>query len=233
MNMKKIASLLLAVSAFFVMSFQSFASTPVMFYVNLTVKVPVVGNMPNVFVAGDFNCFDKTQQWNPLPMVHIGNGVYNAMVNSCYGNINYKYMLGNSWVNVERDASGKDIPNRTVLLPYGTYQVNTNDTVASWANLVNVKVSVPSTTTKADVVYMGTSTSNWQANAVALKRNADGTWFTPLYVKPNSQLQFKYTLGTWTTVEKKATGAEISNRVINMGTTGFSINQSVAKWSGR
>lgn len=55
---------------------------------------------------------------------------------------------------------------------------------------------------------------NWRADGLALVRNEQSVYTAQVQVQVGTQLEFKFTQGSWATVEKSSEGREISNRTV-------------------
>ncbi len=76
----------------------------------------------------------------------------------------------------------------------------------------------------------------WQADGLELKRDKDGLYRGRFEADRGARLEFKFTLGSWQTVEKNADGGEIANRSIIVGEGGVDdegrkYEFRVAKWA--
>ncbi|MGB0367903.1 MAG: alpha/beta hydrolase-fold protein [Flavobacteriales bacterium] len=99
----------------------------------LTLHITVPQNTPlldDIYVAGNFN------SWNPADAATVltanSDGSYQLTFNPPVGNVEFKFTRGD-WPNVEADASGIDIGDRTVY--YGGGQQTENLNVESWIDL--------------------------------------------------------------------------------------------------
>lgn len=75
--------------------------------------------------------------------------------------------------------------------------------------------SIPDYTPTEDVIYIAGDLNGWDtANPdFALAKNTSDTWEITLPNEPlGTTIQFKFTRGDWSTVEKGAQGEEIANR---------------------
>ena len=80
------------------------------------------------------------------------------------------------------------------------------------ADVTTFRVSVPSGTT--GTVYLAGSFQGWNPGdaAYALTDAGANVWEITLFLPDGVPIEYKFTRGTWGTVEKSATGAEIANR---------------------
>ena len=105
-----------------------------------------------------------------------------------------------------------------------------------------IQVTVPSTTdASGHSVYitgtlsrLGSGLPDWDPAGVALTRVDATRWTVTLTGIAPAQIEYKYTLGEWSHVEKDAGCAEISNRMFNLpaGSAGsLTVNDTVQNWS--
>lgn len=81
-------------------------------------------------------------------------------------------------------------------------------------------VKVPADTPKDAVVYLCGShpaTGAWQEPGVPLSRLDDGRFHLELNLPAGTRLEYKFTLGSWTTVEKNESFGDVSNRTLSVG----------------
>jgi hypothetical protein len=73
----------------------------------------------------------------------------------------------------------------------------------------------------------------WNPGGVSLTRVSATQWTITLTGKEGTQIEYKYTLGSWDYVEKGASCDEVANRTLTLsyGTTGIQIvNDLVLNW---
>src|ERR1044071_6706174 len=75
-------------------------------------------------------------------------------------------------------------------------------------------VHAPRTSPDAKIYIAGNvaTLGNWRPDGLKLRHNADGTWGGSINVPRGQAVEFKVTCGSWETVEKSASGADIANR---------------------
>jgi hypothetical protein len=106
---------------------------------------------------------------------------------------------------------------------------------------VTFNVTVPATTdaTGMSVYIAGTlqrldgNLPEWNPGGVSLTRVSATQWTITLTGKEGTQIEYKYTLGSWDYVEKGASCDEVANRTLTLsyGTTGIQIvNDLVLNW---
>ncbi len=97
---------------------------------------------------------------------------------------------------------------------------------------VTFHVTVPGATPAGDVVYVTGDFQAWNpaSPASALTKQPDGTWTIALTLAAGAPAQFKFTRGSWATVEKGASGEEIANRTLTP-IAGGSYDFTVQHWA--
>ena len=94
-----------------------------------------------------------------------------------------------------------------------------------------LRVTVPGSTPPADIVYLAGDIQGWVPGSPswALAKQPDGRWTIAVPFTAGQTLQFKFTRGTWETVEKGSSGEEIANRTL-APVDGATYDLSVATW---
>lgn len=105
---------------------------------------------------------------------------------------------------------------------------------------VTFNVTVPAVTPPGDTVYIAGSLHlldggypEWDPGATALSQLDASTWTITFTGREGTELQYKYTLGSWDYVEKGPACEELDNRVVILqyGGSGVqTINDTVANW---
>jgi len=105
---------------------------------------------------------------------------------------------------------------------------------------VEFNVTIPAYTPADRLVYIAGTLNRldgglpeWNPGGVVLTRVTDNLWTITLTGKETTQIEYKYTLGSWDFVEKDALCGEIANRQLTLsyGTNGTQIvNGNVPNW---
>jgi predicted alpha/beta superfamily hydrolase len=93
--------------------------------------------------------------------------------------------------------------------------------------------SIPAYTPPADIIYIAGNFNSWEPGdpAYALVKGADQKWTYISAVAPEGTIiQYKFTRGTWETVEKGANGEEIANRTFTFG-NGDTVHAIIYNWA--
>jgi predicted alpha/beta superfamily hydrolase len=94
--------------------------------------------------------------------------------------------------------------------------------------------SLPAYTPPQDSIYIAGNFNGWEPGlpAYMLHKNAQGKWSITLPAQASGTvLKFKFTRGSWATVEKGSGGEEIPDRTYTFGTAD-SVDITIANWAG-
>jgi glucoamylase len=219
--------------------------------VNVTVPVNTDASGDTVYLAGNLSALGLGQSdWaaNGVPMTRVSAGKWTATIEATADStLSYKYDLGGSWNNVEKNADCADISNRSMSVNGGTE----NDTVANWGgpgacgdSTAVIDVTVPSGTPGGDTVYLsgnydvlGTgipSSDDWIPTDYPMIQTGPDTWTLTVTGVPAASFQYKFTLGSWNNVEESSNCAFIPNRTFGFDTADatYTASDTVAAWEG-
>ncbi|MFI5062365.1 MAG: glycoside hydrolase family 15 protein [Streptosporangiales bacterium] len=218
--------------------------------VNVTVPVNTDASGDTVYLAGNLSALGLGQSdWaaNGIPMTRVSADTWTATVSAAADTtLSYKYDLGGSWNNVEKNTACGDIGNRSMSVNGGTV----NDTVANWGgpaacgnSTAVINVTVPATTPSGDTVYLsgnydvlGTgipSGDDWIATDYPMIKTGTDTWSLTITGVPVAAFQYKFTLGSWNNVEESASCGFIPNHTFGFNSAGtYTANDTVAAWEG-
>lgn len=102
------------------------------------------------------------------------------------------------------------------------------------AQVTFVADSIPAYTPPADYLYIAGDFNGWDPGDIhyRLAKNEDQNWQVTLPARQEgTQIQFKFTRGSWATVEKGPNGEEIANRTFTYG-NGQTVHVIIYNWSG-
>jgi len=94
--------------------------------------------------------------------------------------------------------------------------------------------SLPVSTPIVDSLYIAGNFTGWEAGLpqYMLHKNSGGKWSITLAAQPpGTIIQFKFTRGSWASVEKGTTGAEIPNRTFSYTSGSSSVDITIANWA--
>ena len=97
---------------------------------------------------------------------------------------------------------------------------------------VTFRVSVPASTPDGSTVTIAGDFQGWNPASPThmLTRQPDGRWSITVTLTQGQAIQFKFTRGSWATVEKGPNGEELANRTLTPGTSG-TWDFTVATWA--
>jgi glucoamylase len=219
--------------------------------VNVTVPVSTQASGDTVYLDGNLSALGLGQSdWaaNGIAMTQVSPNEWTATVYSTADTtLSYKYDLGGNWSNVEETASCGYVGNRSMSVNGETE----NDTVANWAGPgacgdsgAVITVTVPSDTPSGDTVYLsgtydalGTgipSSDDWIATGYPMIATGTDTWTLDLQSVPGADFQYKFTLGSWSTVEETSSCGYVANRAFDFTTADqtYTASDTVAAWEG-
>jgi alpha-amylase len=219
--------------------------------VNVTVPVNTDASGDTVYLAGNLSALGLGQSdWaaSGIPMTRVNADTWTTTVEAAADTtLSYKYDLGGSWSNVEETAGCGTVANRSMAVSGGTV----SDTVANWAGpaacgdaAAVINVTVPSDTPGGDTVYLsgnydvlGTgipSADDWIATDYPMIKTGTGTWTLTITGVPTAAFQYKFTLGSWASVEETSGCGSVANRTFGFDTadTSYTAADTVAAWAG-
>jgi glucoamylase len=226
-------------------------SAPVKETVNVTVPVSTDASLGTVYLDGNLSALGLGQSdWaaNGIPMTRVSADQWTATVYAAADTtLSYKYDLGGNWSNAEETASCGDVANRTMTVNGGTE----NDVVANWEGPgacgdsgAVINVTVPPDTPAGDTVYLsgsynvlGTgipSSDDWIATYYPMINTGTDAWTLTITGVPAADFQYKFTLGSWSSVEETSSCGYVSNRTFGFDTAGqtYTATDTVAAWEG-
>ena len=107
--------------------------------------------------------------------------------------------------------------------------------IASQAASVAVTfiVAVPPNTPPGDTVYLATNASSWTPNGVRMTPLSGGRFTVVMQLAPGTQIEYRYTRGSWSTDERTAAGTPTPNRSIAVQRSGAAqtVTDVVARWA--
>ena len=94
-------------------------------------------------------------------------------------------------------------------------------------------VHVPANTPPSDAIYLATNAGTWTPNGTRLAPLSGGRWSATLQLAPGTQVEYRYTRGSWATDERTAAGTPVANRslVVEKSAGSQSVDDIVARWA--
>lgn len=98
---------------------------------------------------------------------------------------------------------------------------------------VTFVVSVPANTPPTDAIYLATNAGNWTPNGTRLTPLSAGRWTATVALAVGTQIEYRYTRGSWATDERTAAGTPTANRSVAASKTAGAqtVDDVVARWA--
>lgn len=202
------------------------------------IRVEVV-KYPALSSTGDglFMACDKNG-WNTrdprFKLKRQPNGIYSLTLPDSLTQFNYKFTQGN-WAMTEGNSEGQPIPNRQFDRATAGNTLHIQDTIAGWEHQIAyrfVLTEIPANTPHDASLYIAGSFNKWNPADpdYKLTRQADATYQITLYTY-EPRLAYKFTRGTWASVEGNENGKIRPNRLITQAQArGKDIDVSIRSW---
>jgi predicted alpha/beta superfamily hydrolase len=207
----------------------------VQFDVTVPLETPVDATL---VLTGEHEAF-KGPAGQGLELVYQGGTTFTVKARMPKNQpLTYSIRMTAPSAQVAFDASGYAAPAR--MLEVDENEENVSFGVERWGpeggstqpQTVFV-VAVPETTPPDDAVWLSGNhpqLGTWNGAGVKLYKAVNSGYATVLSFAPETSLEFKATRGSWETVEKTATGADIPNRTHKTGSGFERISFSVGGW---
>lgn len=200
--------------------------------IEVEVLSPFLDANKPLFIAVDYN------NWNPGDPSFILNkekeNLYSIVLENAPTSFEYKFTQG-SWILVEGTPSGEGLPNRS-------YDINVSKTntvkakILGWEKQVAYDIiieNIPENTPKDATIYISGNFNNWESGNAdyQLRQNIQGQHTTRIY-SDLPKLEFKFTRGTWESVESRESGKARPNRIIYRSSdiNNKAINVTIEGW---
>ncbi len=105
--------------------------------------------------------------------------------------------------------------------------------IVSYGQSTFVINSLPDYTPEEDIIYIAGDFTGWNPGDpnFTLSKNVNGKWQITLNQSEGTVIQFKYTRGSWETVEKGAQGEELPNRSYTFPSTPDTVYFDILNWA--
>ncbi|SOE20223.1 AraC-type DNA-binding protein [Spirosomataceae bacterium TFI 002] len=187
--------------------------------ISVEVKIPLLLEDEHIYMASDFN------DWNPGDSKYKLNKVapqqYEIKIKNPPSRFEYKFTQG-TWATSEGTPAGESLSNR--VFKRSENPSNLVETVIlGWEEQIVYTVivsSIPENTPKDASIYITGNFNNWVPNDenYRLRKSIDGSYRTIVY-SDKPFLDFKFTRGSWATVEARESGKARPNRRLDRSKT--------------
>jgi predicted alpha/beta superfamily hydrolase len=105
--------------------------------------------------------------------------------------------------------------------------------ISSFGQLTVRVTSIPTNTPDGAAIYIAGTMNNWNPGSPAYKLEKDSSGIYHITFTPSSgNVKFKFTRGTWESVEGSAQGSFIPDRVISYNGSAKTVDLTIAGWEG-
>jgi AraC-like DNA-binding protein len=162
-------------------------------------------NGDSIYVAGTFN--NWTTRSSDYRLAKQADGSYAITINTTLSYFEYKFTRG-SWNTVEGGEGGRAIGNRVFYTKDSTAIIDV--IIRTWEDLEKVKIrvsSLPLNTPHEAAIYITGPFNRWNQADPKYKLDRKENGFYELDVPPeNDTLDFKFTRGSWSSMESDESG---------------------------
>jgi AraC-like DNA-binding protein len=204
------------------------------------IRIQVVKHPPlalkdsSIFISGSFN------QWSPgqeqYKMIRGANGVYYYDLPDTLSHFEYKFTQG-GWVFVEGTREGSVRPNRIYDRSKEPNPKLVSIEIEGWEKQPSYTIvvkKIPKNTPPDATLYVMGEFNNWNPSdkSYQLNKQVDGTYRVIIY-NSSEKVSFKFTRGTPESVESRASGRILYNRVLayNKIKVNSNVEMEIAGWS--
>jgi hypothetical protein len=100
---------------------------------------------------------------------------------------------------------------------------------------ITFSVSVPTSTPSTDIIYLTGNFNNWSAGpgptGVTMEKTGPFDWSITIPFSPGTAIEYKYTHGDWSKVEKDSLGGEVNNRKFVTTASQSTVQDMVRRWA--
>lgn len=206
---------------------------------NAQVRIEVV-RYPKLLIAdGPIYLATNLNNWNPgspeYRLTKAPNGTYFIDLPNVPELFYYKFTQGN-WTMVEGDRQGNIRENRTYDRQSEPNPRLVQTVIDGWEKRIGYALiirKIPENTPDDASIYVTGNFNNWNpADPLhKLKRWNDGSWRTTIFAE-QERIEYKFTRGSWNSVEGRETGKARPNRVFfrtsDVNTKG--VEHEIAGW---
>ena len=167
-----------------------------------------------LFLATDFNNWDPSSA--EFELKKDEKGVYSITLPDTFPYFEYKFTQG-SWLSAEGGPNGYSRPNRIFEQDSSKNSKLIRVAIETWETIPHYEFivsGIPTNTPHDAQIYIAGNFNNWNSEdpIYRLKKQLDGTYRTLVYSEL-PRLEYKFTRGTWESVEGRASGKSRPNRV--------------------
>ncbi len=185
------------------------------------VHIVVVKHPPLLIPDAPLYLASTLNNWNPgdpsYQFSADSAGVYSLVIPNAPVRFAYKITQGN-WTLVEGTATGNSLPDRVYDRQLVTDPNRIEVAIEGWKKGIQYEFiirNIPQNTPTDATLYITGNFNNWNPadQFHKLTRSADGSWRVTIYTEL-PRIEYKFTRGSWQTVEGRETGKARTNRLL-------------------
>jgi hypothetical protein len=187
----------------------------------------------NIYISGNFNKWNASE----YDLKPYKDGSYGISLKKLIPTLEYKFTRG-AWNKEEVNEYGGVIENR--VFSFGTDDTIDcvipfwKDQIRIGGNKINFKIKIPENTPERQQLYVAGNFNGWNANNPnhKLEKTKDGYFIGSIDLvdfKGIYPTEFKFTRGTWSSVECEINGRNRPNRSVLVGVLD-TLNLEVKAW---
>ncbi|WP_341225871.1 helix-turn-helix domain-containing protein [uncultured Arcticibacterium sp.] len=182
--------------------------------VDVKLEVDPLIEKGDIYIATDFN------EWNAgdpdFRMTKVGLSHYSIVLENVPERFEYKFTQG-TWATAEGTPAGLALPNR-VYTQNESNKTSINNTILGWEEQIVYSFivnAIPENTPKDASIYVAGNFNNWdpEDENYRLKKSIDGSYRCKVY-SDSEEIEFKFTRGSWDSVEGRESGKARPNRTL-------------------
>lgn len=179
--------------------------------IDVELMVPLQIENEGIFFSSDFNGWNSGDPDYQLRKVR--DNKYSIYLEDAPEYFEYKFTQG-SWTTAEGTPAGEPFPNRI----YSSDGPLVEAAIVGWEQQIEYGISlssIPENTPEDARIYIAGNFNKWSPNndAYLLKKNIDGSYHTRIFTD-QEEIEFKFTRGSWKSVEARPSGKARPNRKI-------------------
>ena len=188
------------------------------------VRIVVTDYPPLPLAAKGLYLASSVNNWSPgdpaYEMKHNSDGHFYIDIPDSITNFKFKFTQG-SWTVTEGDAKGSSIADRVYSRDSLENPSYLECRIAGWESKITYRfhiLSVPENTPHDATLYLAGDFNGWNPadESYKLTRQMDGTYRVSVFTD-QPVIHFKFTRGSWASVEGQGNGAVRPNRVQGLG----------------
>lgn len=180
----------------------------------MELQVPPLIEKGDIYISTDFN------EWNAgdpdFRLTKVGPSSFSVVLENVPETFEYKFTQG-TWATAEGTPAGLALPNR-VYKRHEQNEREINNNILGWEEQIVYSFivnAIPENTPEDASIYVAGNFNNWDPadENYKLKKAIDGSYRCKVY-SDSEEIEFKFTRGSWDSVEGRESGKARPNRTL-------------------